>query len=222
MLLSGSDDGTARMWNLGTLKCISSFAARRKAGERPLPVNSVAMRKHVVYLAAGSCVLEYDTKMPAERCEETMLSMPHATTSTQLGSSDISQMQISHDGSQLAAVDEAGAVWVMDTETRAVSALPEKHEGMGTCLAWRSMLSPWNTQLVTGGMDMRLLMHDTAKNVLMHEMRTADKAGGKGGSTMFNPPFVHALDVSAEGRLLCPPETQIAPPPVFGARRALS
>jgi WD40 repeat protein len=199
-MLSGSDDGTARMWDLATLKCISSFAARRKEGDDPMPVNSVSMRGRHIYLAAGPFVLEYDTKMPAEHDVETVLSMPHATASTQLGDSDISQMQVSHDGSQLAAVDEDGAVWVMNLSTRAVAMLPEKHDGIGTCLAWRSMISPWNKELVTGGMDMRILVHQSDKKVLLHELRTSDKAGGKGGSTLFNPPFVHAIDVSAEGR----------------------
>lgn len=205
MILSGSDDGTARAWDLRTLKCVSSFAAREKAGSPLVPVSSVVTsmyREHVVYLSAGPCVLEYDMRMPAERCFETCLVQPHASYSQPFGKHDISQIALNHAGSMLAAVDEGGCVTVMDLQTRAMRAMPARHRGMATCMAWRTYLQPIASQLLTGGMDMRLLVHETGgEGGLLHDMNTTAQMSSR-GQFVVNPPFVQAVDASADGRWL--------------------
>lgn len=103
---------------------------------------------------------------------------------------------MNHAGTVLAVTGEQGSVMLLDLGTKKIRSLAS-HGGLASCVAWRSWLHPFSDQLLTGGADMCLKMHDIVKGevVKIFNVRSLEASNIQ----HINPPFVHALDVSYDG-----------------------
>jgi len=160
LLLSGSDDGTARIWDMRTLQCVLGF----ENGKSRDPVSSVAVSasaEHLLYAASGPAVLVFDLRMPAAE-HPLMALVQDSVVSEHTLSFDISQISIHPSGSRLAAIDEGGDVSIVDISgtnpTQAVHRLENKHEALGSCVCW-STAPERSSAILTGGFDMKVMMH---------------------------------------------------------------
>lgn len=86
----------------------------------------------------------------------------------------------------------------MDLSSRSVRKFTP-HEGLASCVAWRSYLDPLNDNFLTGGADCKVRMHSALTGKVVNEYSAEPK---KGAFPIINPPFVHALDVTVEGMTL--------------------
>jgi WD40 repeat protein len=242
LLISGSDDGSARMWDLRTLQCVLGFEARLRPGAIATPVNSIAISpayEHLLYAASGPAVLLFDMRMPAVEHPVMVMVQETASSAQSLGDQEISQISMHPSGHQLAAVDEGGGVSIVhlnhgDAGDQIVTRLATQHRSLGSCVCWRSLYPQLHNQVFSGGFDMKVILHklddrrqDEAEppvefymNERIRGRRSTRKKTNAGqsqqgtmsgdifelgdsqGVPVINPPFVHALDTTYDGRTL--------------------
>ena len=118
LLLSGSEDGTVRAWDMRTTRCVlllSSEVVARGIPQRA--VASVALSRgsdYNVYFAAGRNVFGFDTRYPKapEKVVQTELKKDSSTVSE----NTIRKIAIDYNSKYLAAADDGGEVHVIDLQ----------------------------------------------------------------------------------------------------------
>jgi len=170
LLISGSDDGSARMWDLRTLQCVLGFEARLRQDDKPGPVSSVAVsetHEHFLYAASGPAVLLFDLRMPAVQRPLQVMVQETAVSGQSLWGHDISQISMHPSGSHLAAVDEGGFVSIIDLGhsnsnggKQHITKLAAKHTTLASSICWRSPIPEFHQHLFTGGFDMKVTTLD--------------------------------------------------------------
>lgn len=213
-LLSGSEDGTARLWDLrASPRSVTCIVAGEEVTSvafgqpSPSPTESAGIsefsRDFTVYLSLGCSVLAYDLRKadgPVIR---------ESTEKLLEAEDDVNQVVISkrkRDGTTfLAAADDSGVVQVLDGingprkgKGYRYCALRHGKDGLVTTCVFRPRSK--NFELASGGTDCQVCLWDVnkPKRALSSRRITIDQ----GSAQMCNPPMVHSLAWSPSGRLL--------------------
>ena len=176
MLLSGSDDGSVRVWDVRALRCVIWFAGCSRPRFQNSPVNSVAVsasQENLLYTASGPSIFLFDLRMPV--ADQPLQSLVQVTAASEysLRGQDISQISMHPRGSHLAAVDEGGRVSIVNIgpsnskPKKQVIRLAARHEALASCVCWRGNparndagIEPGRSNhIFTGGFDMKVLVH---------------------------------------------------------------
>ncbi|RLN58215.1 hypothetical protein BBJ29_004839 [Phytophthora kernoviae] len=186
VLVSGSDDGTCRLWDVRSTrvtKCLNIKKALGTGDENESAVNSLAFGKAsagaesaYIYVAAGNKVLTFDVRQVA-------LVVNCADKEVFQDNQDEINVLSRHPGKQgkfLSAPDDAGDICIYDLEShRLFKTLRAQHSNICSGAPFRPN-APWD--LVSGGMD--------------------GETEGEGADVqqMFNPPLVHSLAFAPNGK----------------------
>ncbi|KAG7382188.1 WD repeat-containing protein 53 [Phytophthora boehmeriae] len=212
VLVSGSDDGTCRLWDVRSArvtKCLNIKKALGSDDEDESAVNSLAFGKATagaesayIYVAAGNKVLTFDVRQPA-------LVVNCADKEVFQDNQDEINVLSRHPGKHgkfLSAPDDTGDICVYDLEShRLFKTLRGQHSNICSTAPFRPN-APWD--LVSGGMDGLLLFWDFSRgrvkfsidlNTGVNGLRET-QGEGAGVQQMFNPPLVHSLAFAPNGK----------------------
>lgn len=178
LLLSGSEDRTARVWDVRE----RARAARLLSGvgDAVTSVAFVPLSPHTVLLAAGRDLHWYDLR----RSDAVLLTEP-AHTLARAADEEINHVAVAEDGRHAAVAEDAGRAVVVDLGTReARRALGGKHGNICSAAAFRSSRPK---ELLTAGLDQRLFVWDFSRGAAFAE------AKAPAGDAMVNPPMINSL-----------------------------
>lgn len=179
LLLSGSDDATARVWDVRTCRAARMLAG---AGGPVAAVSFVPGAPHSVLVGAGTSLLWYDL-----RKEAVVLRAPRHSLRG-LAGDEVSHIAVNAAGTHAAVADDAGGSHVVALADRSVGArLLGRHEGPCTWSAFRAT-RPW--EVLTGGTDQRVVLWNFSRGAALAEAAAPAAAG-----PMVNPPMVYSLAV---------------------------
>lgn len=217
-LLSGSEDGTARLWDLREALraslCIkapgevSSVTFGPKWPGDVVAEGSLFARNFSVFVAVGTQVLGYDLR----KASAPILTIPSSTIDMN-AQDEINQVVVSHavrssssSRQHLAAADDAGTVRVTDAFMDETTTTPRhrilKH-GDGvyvTSAVFRPHLGG-GTQLASAGTDCSVKLWDLSKPKKPLDINTIGVLDTN-ANQVCNPPYIHQLAWSPSGRLL--------------------
>ena len=112
---------------------------------------------------------------------------------------EINQVAVHDKGKFVGVCDDSGDVKIFDVQAKKLfKILSRKHENICSTVQFRPN-RPW--EVVTGGMDYRLIYWEFSSGRSLLEANLQELvAGDEVGSYFVNPPFVHSIHVSADGR----------------------
>lgn len=222
-LLSGSSDGTARLWDLRegnqrAAMCIQCKDEVLSVKFGPLcrndvletgiqypttPSNSCGLlaRQFSVWLSVGSQIYTYDLR----HAHMPILTEPSLVMNLQ-SQDEVNQIAFSNQSfrgqsTHIAAADDAGCIRFSDTIQEPLRNPKVAVHGSGSmvpCLAFRPRVK--GLELAAGGTDCRVALYDLQrpKKALSFYKFTQYQASNQ----VCNPPMVHTLDFSPSGSLL--------------------
>ncbi|KAJ3288268.1 WD repeat-containing protein 53 [Borealophlyctis nickersoniae] len=140
-ILSASEDKTARLWSLQTLKTTKALKAASS-----ISCAAITSDERLAYLGAADTVLIYDLRTPAIIETQSVAVM-------QCGEDEVNAIQLKEGAEDryLATADDAGAVSVIDLRTRrSFKHFRSGHENIVSCVAFRPK-NAW--EIWSGGYD---------------------------------------------------------------------
>lgn len=186
-IISGGEAGEICLWNNdGFLKhkissetddCTSIFISKTK--------------EYIFYASVGNAVKIFDAR-----------NLHGAVESYQFNEEEINQIVLDEKEGYLAACDDSGEVKVISMqEKRVYKTLRRKHTNICATVCFR-MRKPW--EIFTGGMDCNLIHWDFSRPKCLNQfnMQELQDAPSDLGAYMVNPPFVHHLAMSPDGKYL--------------------
>ncbi|KAI9208626.1 WD40-repeat-containing domain protein [Polychytrium aggregatum] len=199
-LLSGSEDGSARLWDLEARKVARGIrAVPSDPAAAPRPVTAVKFSplspEHTVYIAAGNQMLVFDLRAPGMVLSTPSSSFPPAKE-------EINSIAISDKEQYVATVDDSGDVLVMDTSFDGnrgrCRRMRRGHDNIAMAVAFRPTKT-W--EVWSGGMDSTMKQWDFSRGTTINEydMTVAEAAPTP---QVVNPPHIHSLAVASDGRAL--------------------
>jgi WD40 repeat protein len=204
-LLSGSEDGTIRVWDLRTQRCDKAIVWNQ--GE----VTSVAFhptKTNVIFASAGNAIASFDLSVPGVILRKPIAANKAATKD------EINAILLDPRGYSLVTADDAGELRVFNASTLKVVEDKHRkmvlgtHENIVSCLS----LQPGANQefkFASGALDATVKIWSARKRKRLQRLQiqaaAAEEDGaGTSGAQMLNPPLVHSLTYSRDGgRLAC-------------------
>eukprot|EP00996_Jenningsia_fusiforme_P001539 NODE_2415_length_1205_cov_46.040657_g2202_i0.p1 GENE.NODE_2415_length_1205_cov_46.040657_g2202_i0~~NODE_2415_length_1205_cov_46.040657_g2202_i0.p1 ORF type:complete len:374 (+),score=68.60 NODE_2415_length_1205_cov_46.040657_g2202_i0:62-1183(+) len=193
-LLSSSEDSSCRLWDIRTnnhraVRCLTGFAADAVTCAVFSPID-----EYRLYASAGVCVYEFDLR----KSDSILLLCAASVMSSADGSEgELNQLSVRSDGSRISCAGDDGMVRVFSTESpdllEEISSLPV-HDSVGTAVRYL----PASSHALSGGCDCTVRRLDLEASEILRTLQVGTIAGA---AQNVNPPFVHALDVDAEGLL---------------------
>jgi WD40 repeat protein len=179
-------DCTARLWDMRTLKSTRCFTA---FGDNAV-TSVVFSGEHLLWASAGCTAYCFDCRRP----DIVLRTADHEVV---LNSDEINCLAVHPKGECIAACDDSGEVKLFDPRRHhLIRTLKREHTSICSAVAFRGKSGH---ELLTGGMDCRFAVWDTGRGRVVHSQNaSADQAIG-GAARAVNPPFVHALSISASG-----------------------
>eukprot|EP00039_Didymoeca_costata_P016990 m.310693 g.310693 ORF g.310693 m.310693 type:complete len:319 (-) comp16478_c0_seq29:86-1042(-) len=184
-ILSGSEDG-AKLW------CLNSNKSTLTLGGLTEEVCALSISpKHPdkVFVAEGSNLHIYDLHNPSESlitlepCED-----------------DINELAVSENGRFLAACDDSGMVKIYEIEKECTyKSLRRGHTSICSSIKFRPR-KPW--EIISGGLDCMLDHWDFSRGRVVSKLNMNEvlEDSVSGGAQLFNPPLVHHVAISPDGR----------------------
>lgn len=192
VLFSGSEDATARLWDLRTGKatrCLKAFG-----GDAVTSVCLSEVNPHMLFAAAENRVYFFDSRSPS-----VVLTTSDIVATVDVNEDEINQVSVNAKGTFLAAADDSGQVRIIDIKKRqAVGTLRGIHDNMCTSVLFRPKTT-W--EVISGGMDCRICDWDFGRRRPLFQLPSAAPEGVT-SNQMVNPPFVHSLAATADGKKL--------------------
>ncbi|KAI9017502.1 WD40-repeat-containing domain protein [Gaertneriomyces semiglobifer] len=187
-LASGAEDATVRLWDIQSTKCIRGI----KSFSSDDDITSLCFSgENLLYASAGRHVYLFDTRVP-----DLIITQGRKIGAT--ADDEINQVAIHENGNFVARADDSGNVTVIDVRTnKPFKRLRSVHESLATCVRFNPR-KPW--ELWSGGMDSTVIHWDFSKGTVLqaYDMRLDREDQPQ----VVNPPFVHDLDISHDGRTL--------------------
>lgn len=209
LLASGSDDCTARIWDLRShtstkcfLRCLSQPVTALMSLARDPPPSSSAS-PHLFACVSGNSVFSFDL-----RSSNILESTPTEVTSFPV--EEISAVKLHPHKSHYVVGDEEGALWLYSRETKGmrevgVSSTKKKKE---TALGHSNIISSIDFRpnskydMVSAGYDSRVCFWDTSRASRPLKSVDLNLIRGEEGSSFLSPSFVLDVCYACEGRLV--------------------
>jgi len=189
IVITGSEDGTARVWDVRSCKTVRAFKAF--GGET---VNSAVFKpgdEHTVACAAGCGLFLFDLRMPG------MLLREACTTAEQPAAEEINQLSWDSSGQRIATADDAGVVCVYDSSTLAQTHRLQRHSNICSSAIFVPSGGGLWTSVVSGGLDSVIAYGEVGPEALYRSINLSKEHAESGQMT--NPPLVHHLALSHDG-----------------------
>ena len=145
----------------------------------------------MLYTSNGSCVCIYDVRNFLTSVE-----------TLQYNEEEINQIVLDESEKHLAACDDSGEIKIISLADKKVfKTLRRKHTNICSSVCFRPR-KPW--EIFSGGMDCNLIHWDFSRPRSMNQfnMQELSDAPSELGAYMVNPPFVHHLSSSNDGKYL--------------------
>ncbi|EJD02384.1 WD40 repeat-like protein [Fomitiporia mediterranea MF3/22] len=186
----GSDDGSVRLYQPPEQKVQKAI---RGLGTSVSNVLFHTEDGKEIWVAAGKNVYRFDLTPP-----KMILALSDANFTKEIGQDDedvVNQLALSANRAYFACTTDAGSVYVLDLGSDEVSKMKTSHDS----IAWTASFIPDRpSELVTGGYDCVLFLHDFKLRTLLSRLEiTPTPSLAPGISSL--PPFITALALSAQG-----------------------
>lgn len=224
-LLSGSEDCTARLWDLRSSKSTNCIIAGEEVTAvafgpsflPPSPETTGFSQNYIIYLGMGTKVIGFDLRKvssPIVRLgDDSIVAETFLEADDEINQIVLVEQQHKRGSTSLhlAAADDTGMVQVLDitgqTPSKGKSPLKRnllhcaERANMVTSAVFRPRSK--NLELASGGTDCQVCLWDAnkPKKPLFAKKITADTSAGS-RTQLCNPPMVHSLAWSPSGRLL--------------------
>ncbi|EFA82353.1 WD40 repeat-containing protein [Heterostelium album PN500] len=195
ILASSSDDCTVRLWDIdrgSVIKCINNFN-----GE---PVNSIAFDKeNLIYCAHSNKITCFDLRNDS-------LILKESVNQLQFNTEEINQITFDSKFQYMASCDDSGAIKIIDIQKNKLCETLKKHTNVCSNALFRPNSK---NELISGSYDYCVIQWDYLKAKLIrresfqqasHVLSAKQKE--KQQRQILNPPFVHSLDLSHDGKLM--------------------
>ncbi|CAM9361350.1 unnamed protein product [Ectocarpus fasciculatus] len=219
LVATGAEDSTVRLWDLrdGATTRPSTGSGRTSSpqvamclcrcfgGEAVSSVVFGADGAHHLYCSAGGKVLEFDLRSSGG---SRALLMTSPTEVFDDGKEEVNELAVHPKGDYLAAADDSGIVKVYNTRTRRVDkTLRNAHTNICHAVRFRPRTS-WD--IASGALDSTLAFWDFSTGRVRRKLNlsgdsyvsSASSASSCSSQQLFNPPFVHSVDFTADGCFL--------------------
>ncbi|CAM9878611.1 unnamed protein product [Ectocarpus sp. 6 AP-2014] len=219
LVATGAEDSTVRLWDLrdgatastpagsGTTSSprVAMCLCRCFGGEAVSSVVFGADGAHHLYCSAGGKVLEFDLRSSGG---SRALLMTSPTEVFDDGEEEVNELAVHPKGDYLAAADDSGTVKVYTTRTRRVDkTLRSAHTNICHAVRFRPRTS-WD--IASGALDSTLAFWDFSTGRVRRKLNlsegscvpSASSASSCSPQQLFNPPFVHSVDFTADGCFL--------------------
>ena len=148
-------------------------------------------KEHILYTSVGSCICVYDVR-----------NFQSSLETHQYNEEEINQLVVDETEKYLAACDDSGEIKIISLNDKKVfKTLRRKHTNICSTVCFRPR-KPW--EIFSGGMDCNLIHWDFSRPRCLNQfnMQELQDAPTDLGAYMVNPPFVHHLSTTKDGRYL--------------------
>lgn len=175
------DEGSAAVLDARVGECVAKWSVGGGTGRAAASVAFQDELGETLCVAVGGDVEVYELRKAQEPIQTYALS-----------TEEINQVVVQNRGKFLAAADDLGLVHVVDLEIqKKFKTMRGGHQNMCSTVAFRPRRS-W--EVVSGGMDCRLLRWDFSRGTPKGAWEMGSEAGESG--KVFNPPMVHSVAVA--------------------------
>eukprot|EP01100_Stratorugosa_tubuloviscum_P009421 TRINITY_DN3956_c2_g1_i2.p1 TRINITY_DN3956_c2_g1~~TRINITY_DN3956_c2_g1_i2.p1 ORF type:complete len:346 (-),score=117.99 TRINITY_DN3956_c2_g1_i2:27-1016(-) len=181
LLISGSEDSIARIWDLSKRKSIRGLCA--PTGEI---INSVCFHPKddtKAYIAYSSTIAEFDL-----RRSEIVLRTEMINKQITVHQDEINKICFNSTASLISSSDDSGLINMInfDTEPTLVKSLNHDVDTICSCIAFNENDQ---SQLFSASYDCTIKLWDYKRSRLVHEFRVNEISS-------INPPFIHDISIS--------------------------
>eukprot|EP00903_Cladosiphon_okamuranus_P011662 g10969.t2 len=207
LVATSAEDSTVRLWDLrdggatgpSSSPRVTTCLCRCFGGEAVSSVVFGVSDANRLYCSAGGKVLEFDLRS----CSEARALL--VTSSAAIfddGEDEVNELAVHPKGDYLAAADDSGLVKIYNTRTRRVDrSLRNAHTNICHAVRFRPR-SSWD--IASGALDSTLVFctgRVRRKLNVAEDIRASSACSASSSSPqqLFNPPFVHSVDFTADG-----------------------
>jgi len=164
------------------VRCFASFQSEEVASAAFMP------QTELVFAAAGNKVYSFDLRKPEVIFRTFEKEFAY-------NKEDINSIAVS--SRFLTACDDSGEVQVVDLHSNTLFKTLRKHSNICSSICFRSERRP--CEVISGGLDSLLIHWDFSSGRPLHSHNLAIASSSP---QVFNPPFVHSVDMSANGNVV--------------------
>ncbi|KAL6305311.1 WD40 repeat-like protein [Sparassis latifolia] len=191
-LCAGSDNGTARVYDLPSPKVVRAIKSLGSEISTAVTVQNTAEEDSLVWFASGRRALLFAVKSP-----QLILSEEDAMSILELGEDDedvLNELCLSDNGKYMAFASDAGSVGVVELSTKRISRMKSRHDSI--CGAVKFVPNR-PSELVSGGYDSAVLHFDFSQGTLLSRYDITAPLPSSGVSLSL--PFVLSTAITSAG-----------------------
>ncbi len=197
VLVSGSEDGCVRLWDLRRAR--RSFKCA-KSKEAVTSVDLDPSDEMNLFVASGQNIYQYDLRVPSVvmTSTEAVFGFKSRRKKSE-ADEEINRVNCHPDGTLIVAGNDSGEVVVFDVKKLAQGLRPRYvHSNICTAVEWRPNTS--RHVFSSGALDCTVVGwdYDNKRKYGHIEMNSTE---AKSSSQVFNPPFAHSLSYSHDGKI---------------------
>lgn len=186
LIATGGENGQLTVWDLATKDRLFQYIHDDDADT---DCTSVCFSKDgsLLFAAFANKICQFDKRTFLTPVE-----------TYQYNDEEINQLNISDKENFIAACDDSGETKILSLQEKKIyKTLRHKHSNICATVAFRPQRQ-W--EMVTGGLDCKLIHWYYAKPKVMNEIDMQELLGeNPGNAQILNPPFIHHIDFSADG-----------------------